>query len=289
MRLIKRIFGGQGGASGPTTAGNSPSGRSVSRLQERLQATHGIHQHEVYAGPKGGETQAIGIAFGDMTTVAADAYVVPHFNGAASYGGVGAAMVRAGARTGMQAYEAHLATLCRPQQSRAVQGWGDVYVTPSGGGLAPHLIHAVTVGSPDLNTEAEAVSGAVWNACAMSRFRGFESIVLPALGTGIIGKLADATAAVCILAALETFLVQRDDRLAGATQIAVVIYGNPAQYAAFNEIMREGPRSATAKAKAARAGKQTVDMHRWARGMDLMVATMATLDQTGPDQDPTRQ
>jgi len=42
------------------------------------------------------------IVAGDMTTFSADAYVIPQFQGAASFGGVGGAVARAGGVKGLE-------------------------------------------------------------------------------------------------------------------------------------------------------------------------------------------
>lgn len=51
------------------------------------------------------EDLAISLVLGDMTQIKSDAYVVPQFNGAISYGGVGGAVANNGAIQGMEKYE----------------------------------------------------------------------------------------------------------------------------------------------------------------------------------------
>ncbi|MFA6255989.1 MAG: macro domain-containing protein [Candidatus Absconditabacterales bacterium] len=122
----------------------------------------------------------ISLVLGDMTQISADAYIVPHFNGEASFGGVGGAIANGGAIKGMEEYEQMV-----EQEKKAKGGsienfqeWSKATVTESGGGNSKFLIHVVSVDSGKEN-EFDVVSGAVYNALSEATKRGLKNVVIP--------------------------------------------------------------------------------------------------------------
>ena len=137
------------------------------------------------------------VASGDLTTVKADAYLVPEFNSCVSEGGVGGAIWRNGGSKGLDAYEQIIKT-------QGKQEFGTVHITESGGGNSSKLIHAVTVGSGAEN-EFEVVQKAVYNALKSAEEQGLSSVAMPALGTGIIGNLTNEQSAQAMMSAIRQF------------------------------------------------------------------------------------
>jgi O-acetyl-ADP-ribose deacetylase (regulator of RNase III) len=263
-----------------------PTINAVQTLQATLQnIPMGIQRSLVLPGPLGG-AQAVGIALGDMTRIPCDAYVVPHFNGAVSYGGVGAAIARSGALPGLRVYEEYVERLSQSGQGEPLQNWGDVIVSPSGGGLSSYLLNAVSVGSGDANAEFETVVAATQNALMVAAQYELDSIVLPALGTGIIGRLSDSLSAYAILGAIEVFRRARPEPT--PRMVTVVLYGSLQAYDAFEEILRMGPTTERARERAMRAGARGFDPQRWQQGMELMTRTIERVRQQ-PDSDPKKR
>lgn len=231
----------------------------------------GIQQFMVFPGPLG-PSQATAIALGDMTTIPADAYVVPHFKGEISYGGVGAAVSRAGALPGLTAYEHFLGTLPRSPEGGAAQNWGDAVMTDSGGGLSRHLINVVSAGGQDMNREVVAVTVATINALIKAQRNRLESVVFPALGTGIIGRLSDTVAAYTMLGALELFRMRSDtDRL--PRMVIIAIYGSLRAFGEWIRIMKMGPSTDEAREAAQAAGQRRFDAEQWRRGIEYETST----------------
>lgn len=234
----------------------------------------GVQQFQVFPGPLG-NTQAVAMALGDMTKIPADAYVVPHFNGGISLGGVGAAVARAGAMPGLRSYERFLDSLPRSgDRGAAQQNWGDVKVTESGGGLSTYLLNAVSVGSPDVNTEARTISLSIFNGLNEAQRLQLNSVVSPALGTGIIGKLSDSLSAYAILSAVNAFM-------RGASipmMVTIAIYGDARAYDAWVRMLEIGPDTNQARTIAIQSGERKFDIDRWKEGMELMVGTVNWAD-----------
>lgn len=258
---------------------------AVQTLQSTLQnLPMGVQRSLVLPGPAG-NSQAVAIALGDMTRIPCDAYVVPHFNGAVSYGGVGAAVARSGAHAGLRVYEEYLERMAQEVKREPLQNWGDVIITQSGGGLSTYLLNAVTVGSPDVNIEFETVVSGTQNALLSASQNRLQSVVMPALGTGIIGRLSDSLSAYAILGGIETF--RRSCGRPMPQMVTVVLYGSLQAYNAFEEILRLGPTTERAREKAMRAGARGFDPQRWAEGMELMSRTIEMVRQQ-PAPDPKK-
>ena len=229
------------------------TGTRVDQLGTLLAANSKIQQSFVTAGPQG-PSHAVAIVLGDMTKITADAYVVPHFQGAVSYGGVGAAVARGGAGLGLQKYEQIISALGQELK------WGDVTITPSGGGQSKNLIHVVSVGSSDAEEEAGVVSTAISQVLLASQQNNLDTIVVPALGTGVVGYLTAGQSARAILGALFTYWGQEPQN--APHQIVIAIYGNPEAYRSFEAVLRAGVSTAEA-ASIGHGERKVFDMRRW--------------------------
>lgn len=174
----------------------------------------------------------VSIVEGDMTSLKVDALVVPEFKGSASWGGVGAAVDRAGGGSGLEAYEAKAET--------GTLHFGEVVATPSGSARWPTLIHAVTVGS-GAEAEFSVVSNAIYETVKYAAANDIRSIAVPTLGTGIIGRLTDEQSAQAMLGAIARASA---DGLA-IPEVTIAIFRNPAQYAAFTQVLEAGPSAST--------------------------------------------
>lgn len=197
------------------------------------------------------------ISEGDMTAIKADAYIVPEFQGGASYGGVGGAVANAGGNRGLGHYQKYV-------DDNGKQKYGTVISTPSGGGNAAVLLHAVTVGSGEEN-EFAVVQDAVFNALTVAKEQGLHSLAMPALGTGIIGDLEDDQSAKAMLSAVEEFSKAAGDPM----NINIVIFRSPRAYRAFSEVLN----TASYKDVTDQKGKRDFDPGRWADGMNFHVRT----------------
>lgn len=228
-------------------------GTAVHQLTTLLASTGSLQRSFVAEGPQG-PSHAVAVVLGDMTQIAADAYVVPHFQGAASYGGVGAAVARSGAGEGLMAYEREIEKLGRQQE------WGEATVTPSGGGRSKALINVVSVGSRDTDQELEVVAASVGAALLVSHQKDLDTIVFPALGTGVIGRLNPGQSARAMIGALFTYWT-REPRKA-PHQVIIAIYGDPDAYRSFETVLKSG--AFTPEAAAVDAGnKKKFDPGKW--------------------------
>lgn len=160
------------------------------------------------------------IVLGDITGQKVDAYVVPHFDNAVSWGGVGAAVARAGAEKGLLEYEQKY---CDGRLK-----FGDVVLTQSYGGNSKYLLNATTVAS-GRTKEPQTIYDATANAIKIAEKNNLSSVAFPALGTGIIGKLTPEQSALIMLgAAHKTIQALKDIRF--------VIYGDKFAYDQFVKI-----------------------------------------------------
>lgn len=163
----------------------------------------------------------VGLALGDMTATAADAYIVPQFEGGASEGGVGGAICRAGAERGViDEYE---------QRVKAAGGkleFGSAFVTPSHGGQSDKLIHVVSVGS-GREKEFRTIQRSIYTALEAAHADGsIKNIVCPVLGTGIIGSLTEKQSAMAMMSAVHQFDRKHPD---SGIKMSFVVYGDPAR------------------------------------------------------------
>ena len=157
----------------------------------------------------------VSIVDGDMTRLdhIADAWVIPHFYNAVSYGGVSAEVIRAGGESGIEEYAEYIKTHDIP--------FGDVTVTKSGNARTKYFLHVVSANT----SEVEALTvlrKAVINLFDSAERERINSIALPALGTGIIGTLSFSQSAGTIISTLQE-LSKRETCI---KQIIVVIYKN---------------------------------------------------------------
>jgi O-acetyl-ADP-ribose deacetylase (regulator of RNase III) len=197
---------------------------------------------------------SVQVSLGDMTQVKADAYLVPEFDSCVSLGGVGGAVYRGGAVSGMNAYENHL------KSNGGSQPFGAAIVTPSGGGNSKHLIHVVSVGS-DRQEEFKTVQTSVYNALKAAAGKGIKTVVAPALGTGIIGQLTSEQSAQAMLSGIQKFAVEVGDQ----NQVQIVIYGDKRAQETFGRVLSSGTFShAVAEFQ---IGQKEFDPEEWIRSM----------------------
>ncbi len=188
------------------------------------------------------------IADGDMTRVEGKgaAWVVPHFQGAVSYGGVGGAVLRAGGQRGLEALEPLIKSM----------RFGDAVVTEAGNAKVGKLIQVVSVGS-EKDEEYGVVKQAVKRALEVAEEAGIETVVFPALGTGIIGQLTATQSAHAMLSAV------REHQGTKVKQIMVVLYRNDAAYHEFIRVYNHP----TEVVKT--VGEKEFNAAAWAVGMTL--------------------
>ena len=167
----------------------------------------------------------VNVALGDMTAIKADAFVVPEFQTCVSEGGVGGAIWSKGAGKGMEAYERHI-------KKHGKQEFGSVVVTDAGGGNSSKLLHAVTVGSGAEN-EFTTIQTSVYNALKTAQEQGMQSVVIPQMGTGIIGSLTSEQSAGAIMAGINRFNAD-----GGKMDVSVVIYGSQKAYNTFTNSLQ---------------------------------------------------
>lgn len=189
----------------------------------------------------------ITVALGDMTKVKADAFIVPQFTSDASFGGVGGAVARGGAEGGMSAYQDYV-------DKNGTQDFGQVLLTPSYGGNSKYLLHAVSVGS-GAEVEFETVKTAMFNALRLAENNGLSSIVAPAMGTGIIGRLTDTQSAKAMMSAIHDYASAGGK----AMDVSFVLYAGQETLKAFDDVLKSG----SYKDVKAEMGGRDIDLLRW--------------------------
>ncbi len=190
------------------------------------------------------------IILGDITKVKCDAYVVPQFTSAASYGGVGGAVARSGGLKGLEAYDKFV-------QQKGEQPFGKILLTPSGGGNSKSLLHVVSVGSGEDN-EFNTIQTAFYNVLKLAQEQGIQSIAAPALGTGMIGRLTDKQSANAMLSAIHQFAKE-----GGNLDVSIVIYGSKPAHVDFIETLELGQFEAAKD----ESGKKDINLADWVEGM----------------------
>ena len=168
---------------------------------------------------------SVSVAGGDMTQIKADAYVVPEFDDCISEGGVGGAIYRSGAEEGMEAYGKYIA-------EKGKLNLKDIFIAESGGGYSKYLIHAVTVGANKDNAYEVARDG-VFNALTEAQKKGIKSVVIPAIGTGIIGSLTNSESANAILNGVKKFADN-----GGKMDVCAVVYSTGAGFNDFSNVLK---------------------------------------------------
>lgn len=192
------------------------------------------------------------VQLGDITEANVDAVIVPQFTSGASYGGVGGAVMRSGAESGMRAYDDYIS-------EQGEQAFGTVLLTPSGSPKAPYLLHVVSVGS-GAEDEFNTIKTATYNALSVAGDNGIKSIALPALGTGIIGRLTNTQSAEAMMSAVAEY------HAAGGHPVETnfVIYGDHNAYQAFVEVLKGESYKSSNESQ---TGQREIDPARWVTGM----------------------
>jgi O-acetyl-ADP-ribose deacetylase (regulator of RNase III) len=167
---------------------------------------------------------SVTVRAGNLADLKVDAYVVPHFKDETSYLGVGGAVWRGGAESGMQAHSEHL-------EQNGPQAFGSILLVPSGGGNARYLIHTTTLHSGP-EREYRVVRQAFARALKACEKNKLTSLAGPALGTGDMGRLSHEQSAMTMMNAIA-------QRPATAPKLMVhfVIWNNPAQLEAFRDVL----------------------------------------------------
>ena len=173
---------------------------------------------------------------GDMTVMPTDAYVVPQFTYAASSGGVGGAVAHAGGVGGLKQYQEFI-------NQQGEQPFGKVLLTESGGGNARYHLHVVSVGSPPQD-EFNTVQTAMFNALSTAAQNGIQSIIAPAMGTGIIGKLTPEQSAKAMMSAVQAFVSQGNSEI---QEVTFVIFRDIPAVQAFAAVLESGSFSTAQK------------------------------------------
>ncbi len=197
------------------------------------------------------QNNEITVALGDMTKRAADAYVVPQFTSAASYGGVGGAVARSGGREGLDSFQEFI-------DAQGEQKFGTVLLTDSGGGAAKKLLHVVSVGS-DRADEFNTIQTAFYNALKVAEQNGLKEIAAPAMGTGIIGQLTSRQSAKAMMSALNQYAEEGGQPI----KVSFVIYGDQAAYQDFADTLKDKSYSTAQKEE----GQKKFDAGKWVVGM----------------------
>ncbi|TNE32676.1 MAG: hypothetical protein EP349_01095 [Alphaproteobacteria bacterium] len=200
----------------------------------------------------------VSVALGDLTQLKVDAFVVPEFAGGASYGGVGGAVANGGGDRGLEAYQQHV-------NKNGKQAFGAVVLTESGGGNAPYLLHAASVGS-EREEEFLTVQTSIVNALETAHEKGLSSVAAPALGTGIIGQLTDTQSAKAMMSAVDAFSQKYPD---AEMEVSLVIFGSGAAYNSFLEVLQ----NKSYENVSAEAGGRVFDFARWNSGMEFHTET----------------
>lgn len=152
---------------------------------------------------------------GNIAAMDIDAVMVPQFIDGASYGGVGGAIARYGARSGMNEYDEYA------QKNKL--SFGDVYMSASGGGQAKYLLHLATVGCK-ADTSFACTVTAVCKALFLADEIGIKTVAIPAVGSGIIGTLTLEQSAKAIFKAVAHFA----ERAKSVQTVTMVVYGTSA-------------------------------------------------------------
>ncbi len=199
------------------------------------------------------------VEWGDMTQHKVDAYIVPEFTSEWSPRGVGGAVIRGGGSRGMEAYQKYI-------DANGDFDFGDVLLTPSGGGNAGYLLHIASVAS-GADNEFETIQTAVYNALQAAEKQGITSIVSPAPGTGVLGDLTGEQSARAVLSALH----QHEQEGGAPIDFKVVIFRDPyspeaseQDFAGYAKVINDKSYEYAEPEKGARGR----DFGRWAAHME---------------------
>ena len=169
------------------------------------------------------------VVAGDITSFSADAYVIPQFQNACSYGGVGGAVARSGGIRSLDLFQKFI-------DDNGRQNFGLVLLTAAGGGNAKFHLHVVSVGS-SREDEFNTIQTAFFNVLSIAEKNGVKTIIAPAMGTGIIGKLTSEQSAKAMMSAIFDFASQgKGDGM----EITFVIYAQDESHPAckaFSDVL----------------------------------------------------
>lgn len=192
--------------------------------------------------------QRVTIELANMTSKQCDAYIVPQISHMASAGGVGGAILRSGAKRGMNAYQTHI-------ESTGALNFGDAYLTTSGGGNSRYLLHVASVDSKK-DEQFSTVQKAVYNALLQAEKRGIKTIAAPALGTGALGTLTPAQSAKAMMSAINKFA----ENGGKFDEISFIIHDSEADQKAFITTLK----SKSFENATPEEGQKKFDLDKWA-------------------------
>jgi len=232
-----------------------------SRLQQRISETKGIR---ITTSRKIGQME-VAIALGDMTALTEiQAWVVPHFDKGVSYGGVGAAVVRAGGEQGLREMESRINSM----------SFGEAAVTGAGRARVKNLIHVVSVGS-GRDREFGVVQKATSSALKAAEEADIASLAFPALGTGVIGALTPHQSANAMLTAIRSHAAGK------VAEVVIVIYGDATAYQSFADALAAVEEIVVDASKV--GGQKRFDPRAWAAevlGRDCEVGIAGKMTET---------
>ncbi|MBN1282235.1 MAG: hypothetical protein JXA24_00500, partial [Proteobacteria bacterium] len=196
-----------------------------------------VSQFALAPGPT--PAHALGVVLGPMTAIRCDAYVVPHSVEIGYSGRTRERMVRAGAASGIEAFD----RWARQRQGRLASG--DVHVTESGGGRSSHLVNILFDSSQSNGHKAAAQIGYVlFSALLAARTSRLETIALPALGLRL-GDLGPERAAGTMIESVTEFW--NSDAAGMPRAVLIAVEGELEVYRAFAEALKvEAPRGEAA-------------------------------------------
>lgn len=200
------------------------------------------------------EGAKVNVIVGDITRQSAQGIIVPHFQGEVSYGGVGGAVVRAGGSAALDSAQAMM------DRDKKLGQFGSAFLTRSNG-MNEAVINVITVGS-GAEHEYQTIRQAVLNGLQVAHDNKLSSVAIPALGTGIIGRLSNEQSSHAIMSA-----IAEHRRNGGSVSVvSIVIYGDRSQAAAFSQSLESKYYIANINS-GAKEGQRAIDPVRWASGM----------------------
>jgi O-acetyl-ADP-ribose deacetylase (regulator of RNase III) len=207
---------------------------------------------------------AVKASLGNIVHAEADALVVPQFLNCASEGGVGYAIMAAGAEHGVvDEYNAE-------HQRRGSFKFGDAFATPSHGGPTRSLVHVISVGS-GREHEFSTINRAVYNALVAADQAGLSRVAFPMLCTGIIGNLDDRQSAQAMLTAVMDYAGRNPN--SSIKSVDLVVYGDPRSHGRnpAYQALRGTLFDDSLPHAAAEVGRREFDAERWVREMGATV------------------
>ncbi|TAL39246.1 MAG: hypothetical protein EPN97_02895 [Alphaproteobacteria bacterium] len=193
----------------------------------------------------------VSISIGNMVREKAGAYLVPHFDDNVVFGGVAGAIANNGARRGVQEFADFM-------KANGPLEFGTVWPTPSYGGNAEWLMHAVTVCSGK-DTAFDVIRDATYKALKICGEKGIGKLILPALGTGALRELTDAQSAKAMLSGVYKYAAE-----GGKPVEAAFVFLNNEDAQSLLDAFKGVLQTKSYKTAGTEAAAGTIDFARWA-------------------------